>query len=212
MKALNAGTLTDKLFQRGCNCLDFVPGIDFAYDSGAKTVTATDKTVYGANDVIRRINVLVHDQFGGTKAGTITVTKGGKGYTSAPTIAFSGGGGSGAAATAVLDASGKVASIVITNAGSSYETAPTVAFSGGSGSGAAAIVTVDGSGVVTAVTLSDGTTGAIDISALNPVKGLAITATVATDGDCRSDGSAHNIGATGSLANWSEPHQSQLAG
>jgi len=207
--ALNATGLKNKLFQRGCNCTSFIPALDFVYDANAKTVVVTDKTTYGSNDVIRRINVLVHDAFGGTKAGTITVTKGGKGYTSAPAVTFSGGGGSGAAATAVLDASGKIASIVVTNAGSSYETVPTVAIAGSGGATAIAVLTAD---AVSAVTLVDGTTGSIDVSALNPSKGLTITATVATEGDCRSDGSTHNIGASGSLTNWSEPHQAQLAG
>lgn len=68
---------------------------------------------------------------------SIIVTAGGSGYTSAPTVSFSGGGGSGAAATAVLT-SGVVTSVTITNAGSGYGTAPTVSFSGGDGTGASA--------------------------------------------------------------------------
>lgn len=72
------------------------------------------------------------------------VTSGGTGYTSAPTVSFTGGGGTGAAATAVLT-SGVVTGITVTNAGSGYTSAPTVAFSGGAGSGASATATV-GSG------------------------------------------------------------------
>lgn len=71
----------------------------------------------------------------------INVTAAGSGYTSAPTVALSGGGGSGATATAILGTdtnAGKVVGFTITNPGSGYTTAPTVAFSGGGGTGAAA--------------------------------------------------------------------------
>jgi len=67
----------------------------------------------------------------------ITVSSGGSGYTSAPTVVFTGGGGSGAAATATV-ASGAVTAITLTSAGSNYASAPTISFSGGGGTGAAA--------------------------------------------------------------------------
>jgi hypothetical protein len=66
----------------------------------------------------------------------LSITAGGSGYTSAPTIGFSGGNGSGAAATANLTAT-SVAGLTVTNAGSGYTSAPTIALSGGAGSGAA---------------------------------------------------------------------------
>lgn len=72
---------------------------------------------------------------------TIAVTSGGSGYTSAPTVVFTGGGGSGAAATAVLTGDA-VSSIVITNAGEGYTTAPTISFTGGAGADAAATSTI----------------------------------------------------------------------
>ena len=61
---------------------------------------------------------------------------GGTGYTSAPTVSFSGGGGTGAAATALINA-GKVYGFTITNAGSGYTGNPTVALAGGGFSSAA---------------------------------------------------------------------------
>jgi hypothetical protein len=73
----------------------------------------------------------------GTGLAWIEVTAGGTGYTSAPTVSFSGGGGSGAAATAKIRA-GVVMGIDITNRGSGYTSNPTVTISGGGGSGAAA--------------------------------------------------------------------------
>jgi len=81
-----------------------------------------------------------------TGVDAVTVGTPGSGYASAPTVAFSGGGGTGAAGTAVLGTgadAGKVVSVTITDPGSGYTSAPTVAFSGGGGSGAAATATID---------------------------------------------------------------------
>ena len=67
---------------------------------------------------------------------TVTLTGGGAGYTSAPTVAFSGGGGTGAAAVVTI-AGGAVTAIAITNHGSGYTSAPTVTLTGGGGNAAA---------------------------------------------------------------------------
>lgn len=64
-----------------------------------------------------------------------TVTAGGSGYTSA-TVGFTGGGGTGAAATATVQG-GAVVSITMTNYGTGYTSAPTVNISG-DGTGATA--------------------------------------------------------------------------
>lgn len=53
---------------------------------------------------------------------------GGAGYTSAPTVSFSAGGGSGAAATALING-GKVVGFTLTSGGSGYTAAPTVTLS-----------------------------------------------------------------------------------
>ena len=55
----------------------------------------------------------------------ITVTSGGSGYTSEPSVTLSGGGGSGATAKAILSGD-KVAVVVVLTAGSGYSTTPTV--------------------------------------------------------------------------------------
>lgn len=68
---------------------------------------------------------------------SITISSGGTGYTSAPTVTLTGD-GTGATATAFINGSGVVDSIEITSQGSGYTSAPTVAFAGGDGSGAAA--------------------------------------------------------------------------
>lgn len=68
-----------------------------------------------------------------------TITSGGSGYGSAPSVAFglpTGAGGVQATGTATISG-GAVTGIVITNAGSGYEEIPSVSFSGGSPSVAA---------------------------------------------------------------------------
>ncbi len=65
----------------------------------------------------------------------ILITNGGSGFTSAPTVTISGGGGTGATARAWI-ALGRVNGITITNGGSNYTTVPSVTISGGGGTGA----------------------------------------------------------------------------
>ena len=72
----------------------------------------------------------------------VSVGTGGTGYTSAPTVSFTGGGGSGAAATATIDSNGAVNGVAVTAGGTGYTSAPTVSFSGGGGSGAEAVSTI----------------------------------------------------------------------
>lgn len=68
---------------------------------------------------------------------SVAVTNGGTNYTSAPTVAFTGGGGTGATGTAVI-VGDEVVSVTITDAGSGYTSAPTISFTGGDGTDAAA--------------------------------------------------------------------------
>ena len=78
--------------------------------------------------------------------GTITLTSGGGAYTSAPTVAITtGGAGTGATATATINAvSGIVSGFTLTNGGSGYLSGDviTVSLSGGGGAGATATATV----------------------------------------------------------------------
>jgi len=88
---------------------------------------------------------------------SVTVSSAGTGYTTVPTVAFTGGGGSGAAATATI-AGGGLLSVQVTTGGTGYTSAPSVSFSGGGGSGAAAFAKTVGS-VVTEVVLTSAGTG-----------------------------------------------------
>jgi hypothetical protein len=85
----------------------------------------------------------------------------GAAYRWPPTVGFSGGGGTGAAATATLVGSALL-SISVSAGGSGYLTAPGVAISGGGGSGATATAVIDGGGHVTAVNITNAGTGFTD--------------------------------------------------
>ena len=61
----------------------------------------------------------------GAKVASVTVRAGGSGYTTAPVVSFTGGGGSGAAATATV-AGGVVTAITVTAGGTGYTSVPTV--------------------------------------------------------------------------------------
>lgn len=71
----------------------------------------------------------------------ITVSTGGSGYTSPPSVAIVGGGGTGATAYAHM-AGTLVDSVEVFASGYGYTASPTISFSGGSGSGAAATATI----------------------------------------------------------------------
>ena len=85
---------------------------------------------------------------------SIYVSNGGTGYATAPTITFTGGGGSGAAATAYVSG-GVITRIVVTSAGSNYSSAPTVVITSASGTGAVATANLSAGKVMAGpVTLS----------------------------------------------------------
>lgn len=71
----------------------------------------------------------------------LALSSGGTGYTSAPAVSFTGGGGTGATAVATVVA-GVVTNLTITNPGTGFTSTPTVVFTGGGGTGAAATATV----------------------------------------------------------------------
>jgi hypothetical protein len=71
------------------------------------------------------------------KVASVTVTSGGSGYTTAPTVTISGN----ATATATVSG-GKVTAITVTFSGNDYLSPPAITFSGGSGTGAAATATM----------------------------------------------------------------------
>ncbi|MCX6937742.1 MAG: hypothetical protein NTU80_07550, partial [Verrucomicrobia bacterium] len=86
---------------------------------------------------------------------SILLTNGGSGFSSAPTVTFTGGGGSGAAATATV-VNGIVTAITVGTAGNGYTSAPTIGFSGGGGSGATAEAIVSPGAVVSYTVTTQG--------------------------------------------------------
>ena len=87
----------------------------------------------------------------------VVLTDPGYGYTSAPTVSFSGGGGTGGAATAAV-VTDRITKIVVTNGGSGY--GPVVTFSGGGGSGATAEAVVT-NGTISSINVTSGGSGYI---------------------------------------------------
>ena len=80
---------------------------------------------------------------------SVSVSAGGSGYTSAPTVTASGGGSNAGKVLPTLEAvlgtgvnAGKVVAVNVVAAGKNLDAVPTIAFSGGGGSGAAATANV----------------------------------------------------------------------
>jgi len=106
---------------------------------------------------------LVRKRAWSTGIRSISITAGGNGYTTAPSVIITDGGGNGAIATATV-AGGKVTGVVFTSddvtgvkAGEGYTSVPTITFSGGGGTGAAATASIytDASSNVTPSQIAD---------------------------------------------------------
>ncbi|MCA1598818.1 MAG: hypothetical protein LC769_07305, partial [Chloroflexi bacterium] len=93
---------------------------------------------YGYSNATSGTNATATSAITAGAVSSVTVTAGGTGYTSAPTVSFSGGAGTGAAATAAITG-GAVSSVTVTAGGTGYTSAPAVAFSGGGGRGGAGV-------------------------------------------------------------------------
>ena len=89
----------------------------------------------------------------------VALGSGGSGYSIAPAVSFTGGGGSGAAAIATVSG-GVITAITITNPGSGYTSVPAVVITpNGSGSGATAAAVL-GTGII----YTAGATGTVELS------------------------------------------------
>jgi FtsP/CotA-like multicopper oxidase with cupredoxin domain len=113
--------------------------------------------------------------------------------TSGADVGFSGGGGSGATASATVT-NGVVTAVGVTNGGSGYTSPPTVSLTGGYGAGAVATATVTGS--VTSLQLTNGGHGyttAPSVSISGDGSGASASATIV--GDTVSSITIGNVGA-----------------
>lgn len=113
-------------------------GLSYGLMTISQGVTAVDTNI---NADFAKTPPLIRRPFAPGQIITTTVTAGGSGYTSTPSVAVTGGGGSGAAIEALV-VSGAVVSLIITDPGEGYTSAPTITISGGGGSGATATVTI----------------------------------------------------------------------
>lgn len=146
-------------------------GVTFAISppgGGPQQLAATTVTISGgvitnvifpatpgaAKPAIGTVSIVITPGAGPGQVTSVNITNPGSGYTTA-TVAFSGGGGSGAAGTVNLGTG--VTSVAMTNNGTGYTIAP-ISFTGGGGSGAAATATIVG-GLVTAITVTAPGTG-----------------------------------------------------
>ena len=125
--------------------------------------------------------------------GIVTVTSGGGGYTTSPTISFtnevfkSGVTTVSAAATAVVSSAGAITAINITNAGLGYSTAPTISISdpGASGSGDFAfneIITGGTSGTTARVRTWNASTNVLEVASVSGTFVVGETLTGGTSG------------------------------
>ncbi len=116
-----------------------LPAAYATYQAKPIVPNAVYNAAFGANypvDSYSRIQDTTKRFFNGPLT-SVTVTGGGTGYTSPPLVNITGGGGSGATATANVSG-GAVTTIDLTNFGTGYTSAPTVNI-GGPGTGASAV-------------------------------------------------------------------------
>ena len=127
-------------------------------------LSATNYLNYGGTLSVTRVNTAQLKNAVsrlGQSVSSVTInnpTTNGK-YVSAPSVGFSGGGGTNAAGTAILDADGKVSQVVITNSGSGYSSQPTVTFDAVGVSGQATVA--QGSTASASATLANVSAGAL---------------------------------------------------
>ena len=121
------------------------------------------------------VQAAAHAILTGGEVSGIAIDNEGQDYVTAPAVSFTGGGGTGAAAHAVLNSNGQVASIVVDAEGSGYTSIPNV------------VITAPAGGQITGLTLTSpgdyaaGVTPSITISDSNGGTGSGAAATVSME-------------------------------
>lgn len=125
--------------------------------SSVDVIITSDKNKWSRSPVIEMGGGTTGVGTLGSLGTTITITNGGSGYTSSPTVTISGD-GTGAVATANLANTGAVKYVTVTNPGSGYPVSDTipVVFTGGGGSNASGSAVIDANGSVDTILISNG--------------------------------------------------------
>jgi hypothetical protein len=157
------------------------PGVGYSSTAAAPTVTV------GAPDEVGGTQAVITATLSGGAITAVSVSSGGSGYTSAPTLSVSGSGGGTGATFTVTVTDGAVTAVAVATGGSGYKGTITATFSGGGGTGAAASATVASSTIsaLTVVTPGTGYSTAPSITIAAPAGGgttAVATATVTTAG------------------------------
>ena len=113
-----------------CTVINANPQLTWTTINAGASYTLSEKPTSLASDPsISSLNVFGVDvteiSAGGDNVVSVAVVDGGTLYVEAPTVSFTGGGGSSAAATATISG-GAVTAVTMTNVGSAYTTVPTV--------------------------------------------------------------------------------------
>jgi hypothetical protein len=149
-------------YSQFCYDLPFMPGQTGYFDTPVVPTAAFSEGYNHPDcaypDVTPAVSEVDGDGVGPWVAGvsgsviSVSVSAGGTGYTSAPTVAFSTAPGGGTTATGTAVISGSVSAVSVSTKGSGYTSAPSVSFTGGGGSGATATASISGSVASIAVT------------------------------------------------------------
>ena len=135
---------------------------------------------------------------------SVVVTNQGSGYTAAPAVSFSGGGGSGAVATAQLDAT--VSRISVLSGGSGYTQPPVITAVSAEGAGMTATASIIGG--VKSITINSGGTGYTSAPTVEIVgDGSGATATCTISG-----GAVNTVTITSQGAGYTVPPQVRFIG
>jgi autotransporter-associated beta strand protein/T5SS/PEP-CTERM-associated repeat protein len=142
---LNAPMITGGL---GSSTLTFNGGTFKSTASNAASITAlTNVYVQSAGGIIDTSlgNVSINSPIKaptGSGLASVALTGSGSNYVAHPLVEITGGGGSGASAIALLNASGQVTGIQVTNPGVGYTSNPTITLKGGGSTTPAALGTI----------------------------------------------------------------------
>jgi hypothetical protein len=162
---------------------DFGPIIARQYDLGTPIYTAIAQgaTNFRAVRVTDGTDVAAFTQVSAGSVESIYNLVGGTGYTSAPTVTATGGGGSGATFTATVSG-GSITAINVTAGGTGYTTNPTLVITGGGGTGASGSVSIGAITYTSKYTGSFGNNIVISHAAATNSTGTTLKVTVTCPG------------------------------